>query len=168
MDRSNRIQTWDSLHRIALAWRVLEKTGSATVMWTVLVFTQVPLLIFLLIGGVVVDRFPRLRIMFLSDVLSGTVVVFIVVFSWLDLLKIWHIYIASLIFGFVEAFFFIFSLVWTSTMQEMVRHDKLGRVWAIDSLGLWVLLRSVLRSQVDTQTCLARQRFSSLAVLVRS
>jgi DHA3 family tetracycline resistance protein-like MFS transporter len=96
----------DSLHRIALAWWVLEKTGSAAAMGTVLVLTQIPLLLFLLIGGIVVDRFPRIRIMFVSDVLSGMVVTFIAVFSWLDILQIWHIYIASLLFGFVEAFFF--------------------------------------------------------------
>ena len=96
----------DSLHRIALAWWVLEKTGSAAAMGTVLVLSQIPLLIFLLIGGIVVDRFPRLRILFWSDVLSGIVVTFIAIFSWLNLLQIWHIYIASLIFGFLEAFFF--------------------------------------------------------------
>jgi DHA3 family tetracycline resistance protein-like MFS transporter len=96
----------DSLHRIALAWWVLEKTGSATAMGTVLVLTQIPMLVFILVGGVVVDRFPRLRIMFLSDVLSGTVVVFIALFSWLGLLRIEHIYVASLIFGFLQAFFF--------------------------------------------------------------
>lgn len=96
----------DSLHRIALAWWVLEKTGSATAMGTVLVLTQIPLLLFLLIGGVVVDRLPRVRIMFLSDLLSGSVVTFIAVTAWLGVLEIWHIYIASLIFGFVEAFFF--------------------------------------------------------------
>jgi len=96
----------DSLYRIALAWWVLEKTGSATAMGTVLVFSQIPMLVFLLIGGVVVDRLPRLRVMFISDILSGTVIAFIAVFSWLDLLEVWHIYIASMIFGFVEAFFF--------------------------------------------------------------
>ena len=96
----------DSLHRITLAWWVLEKTGSGTAMGIVLVLSQIPLLIFLLIGGVVVDRFPRLRIMFASDVLSGLVVTLIAVFSWVDVLEIWHIYVASLIFGFVQAFFF--------------------------------------------------------------
>ncbi len=96
----------DSLYRIALAWWVLEKTGSATAMGTVLVFAQVPMLIFLLIGGVVVDRLPRLRVMFASDILSGLVIMFVAVFSWFDLLQVWHIYIASMIFGFVEAFFF--------------------------------------------------------------
>ena len=96
----------DSLYRIALSWWVLEKTGSAVTMGTVLIFSQIPLLLFLLIGGVVVDRLPRIRIMFMSDVLSGLVITFVAVFAWFDLLQIWHIYLASIIFGFVEAFFF--------------------------------------------------------------
>jgi len=96
----------DSLYRIALSWWVLEKTGSAVAMGTVLIFSQVPMLIFLLIGGVVVDRLPRIRIMFSSDLLSGLVITFVTVFAWLDLLQIWHIYLASMLFGFVEAFFF--------------------------------------------------------------
>jgi len=96
----------DNLYRIALAWWVLEKTGSATAMGTVLMLSQVPMLLFLLVGGVVVDRFPRIRIMFISDILSGSVITFIAVFSWLDLLELWHIYLASIIFGLVEAFFF--------------------------------------------------------------
>jgi MFS family permease len=96
----------DSLYRIALSWWVLEKTGSAVAMGTVLIFSQIPLLLFLLIGGVVVDRLPRIRIMFASDVLSGLVITFVAIFSWLNLLEIWHIYIASILFGFVEAFFF--------------------------------------------------------------
>lgn len=96
----------DSLYRIALSWWVLEKTGSAVAMGTVLIFSQIPLLLFLLIGGVIVDRLPRIRIMFASDMLSGIVITSVAVFSWFDLLQIWHIYIASIIFGFVEAFFF--------------------------------------------------------------
>src|SRR5215216_4052576 len=96
----------DSLYRIALSWWVLEKTGSAVAMGTVLILSQIPLLLFLLIGGVVVDRLPRIRIMFASDVLSGLVITFVALFSWLNLLEIWHIYVASILFGFVEAFFF--------------------------------------------------------------
>jgi DHA3 family tetracycline resistance protein-like MFS transporter len=96
----------DSLYRIALSWWVLEETGSAVAMGTVLIFSQIPLLLFLLIGGVVVDRLPRIRIMFASDLLSGLVIAFVALFSWFHLLEIWHIYIASILFGFVEAFFF--------------------------------------------------------------
>ena len=41
----------DNLYRVALAWWVLEKTGSATAMGTVLIFAFTPMLLFLLIGG---------------------------------------------------------------------------------------------------------------------
>ncbi|MEW6027995.1 MAG: MFS transporter [Chloroflexota bacterium] len=122
----------DSLHRIALAWWVLEKTGSATAMGTVLVLSQIPLLIFLLIGGIVVDRFPRLRIMFASDVLSGMVVTFITVFAWLDLLEIWHIYVASLIFGFVEAFFFP---AYQSVVPQITPPDMLTSANSLNGLS---------------------------------
>ena len=122
----------DSLHRIALAWWVLEKTGSATAMGTVLVLTQIPLLLFLLIGGIVVDRFPRIRIMFISDVLSGLIVTFIAVFSWLDLLEIWHIYIASLIFGFVEAFFFP---AYQAIIPQIIPPDMLTSANSVNGLS---------------------------------
>ena len=40
----------DSLYRIALAWWVLEETGSATAMGTVLVVSFLPMVLFLLVG----------------------------------------------------------------------------------------------------------------------
>ena len=126
----------DSLHRIALAWWVLEKTGSATAMGTVLVLTQIPMLIFLLIGGIVVDRFPRLRIMFLSDIFSGSIVTFIAVFSWLDMLEIWHIYVASLLFGFVEAFFFP---AYQSVIPQITPPDMLVSANSLNGLSQRVM-----------------------------
>src|SRR4026207_1397393 len=71
----------DSLYRIALAWWVLEKTGSGVTMGTVWALSQGPLLLFLLVGVVVVLRLPRIRIMFASDVLSGLVIASVAVFS---------------------------------------------------------------------------------------
>jgi len=122
----------DSLYRIALAWWVLEKTGSAVAMGTVLVFSQIPMLLFLLIGGVVVDRLPRLRVMFLSDLLSGLVITFVAVFSSLDLLQIWHIYIASMIFGFVEAFFFP---AYQAAVPQITPHEMLTSANSLNGLS---------------------------------
>lgn len=95
----------DHLYRVALAWWVLEKTGSAAAMGTVLIFTSVPMLIFILIGGVAVDRFPRARVMFFSDLLRAAVVGVITLLAFTNGLEIWHIYVASILFGFVSAFF---------------------------------------------------------------
>jgi DHA3 family tetracycline resistance protein-like MFS transporter len=122
----------DSLYRIALSWWVLEKTGSAVAMGTVLVFSQIPLLLFLLIGGVVVDRLPRIRIMFASDLLSGLVITFVAVFAWFDLLQIWHIYIASMLFGFVEAFFFP---AYQAVIPQLISSDLLTSANSLNGLS---------------------------------
>lgn len=64
------------------------------------------MLIFLLIGGVVVDRFDRLRAKFVCDVVNGLVVSAVAVQAFLDRLEVWHVYFASAVVGLVEAFFF--------------------------------------------------------------
>lgn len=95
----------DTLYTIALAWWVLQETGSAVAMGTVLACTFTPMLIFLLVGGVLVDRLPRRRVMLASDLLSGAVVAVITFLTFTDHLQLWHVYIASAAFGFVSAFF---------------------------------------------------------------
>ena len=64
----------DRFYQVALAWWVLEKTGSAVVMGTVLICSDVPMLVFALLGGALVDRWPRLPVMMLSDLLRGLAV----------------------------------------------------------------------------------------------
>ena len=56
----------DFLYEITLAWWVLQKTGSAVAMAGVLIFSFTPMLLFLLLGGVAVDRYPRVRLMLVS------------------------------------------------------------------------------------------------------
>ncbi len=96
----------DSLYRIALSWWVLEKTGSATAMGTVAFFTFAPMLLFLLVGGVLVDRLPRFRIMLVADAVNTIVVGLIAALAAWGRLEVWHIYAASIVFGLAEAFFY--------------------------------------------------------------
>ncbi|MFZ3078684.1 MAG: MFS transporter [Bellilinea sp.] len=122
----------DSLYRIAMAWWVLEKTGSAEAMGSVLIFSSVPMLIFLLIGGVVTDRLPRLRVMLTSDLLSGSIVAIIAFLAFTGWLEVWHIYIASIIFGLVQAFFFP---AYTATVPEITPVELLPSANSMTSLG---------------------------------
>ena len=95
----------DSIYRVALAWWVLEKTGSATAMSTIFIFASAPMLVFLLIGGVAVDRYPRARVMLLSDVARGLLIGIVAVLAFTHRLEVWHIYLVSLLFGIAGAFF---------------------------------------------------------------
>jgi len=122
----------NSLYRIALAWWVLEKTGSATAMGTVLIFSSVPMLIFLLVGGVVTDRTPRLRVMWLSDLLSGLVVSIVAILAATRLLEVWHVYIASILFGLVSAFF---NPAATAVIPEITPGELLTSANSLNSLS---------------------------------
>lgn len=95
----------DHLYEIALAWWVLEKTGSATAMATVLIFAFTPMLLFSLLGGVLGDRYSRLHIMLASDVVRGGTAAVLAVLALRGDLAVWHVYLFSLVFGMVEAFF---------------------------------------------------------------
>jgi DHA3 family tetracycline resistance protein-like MFS transporter len=74
-------------------------------MGMVLIFSFTPMILFLLIGGIAADRFPRLKVMLTSDILRGVLVSIVALLAYRDLLEIWHIYALSLAFGFADAFF---------------------------------------------------------------
>ena len=61
----------------ALAWQVVVLTHSATLMGIILVAQVLPSLVFLLIGGIAADRFPRRLLLFWSDAGRGVVVLLI-------------------------------------------------------------------------------------------
>jgi DHA3 family tetracycline resistance protein-like MFS transporter len=117
---------------VALAWWVLEKTHSATAMGTVLVFSSVPLLIFLLFGGVIVDRVDRVRLVLISDVLRGIAVMTIASLALSDSLELWHIYLLSILFGIVDAFF---QPAYTALVPEITPAEALPSANALTSLS---------------------------------
>lgn len=122
----------DGIYRVALAWWVLEKTGSATVMSTLLIFSFVPTLLFLLMGGVASDRFSRVSIMLMSDLLRGLVVLILAVLVGTGQVAIWPLYIASVVLGVAEAFF---QPAYTSLVPEIVSCDLLTNANALVSLS---------------------------------
>lgn len=122
----------DALYGVALAWWVLEQTGSATAMGTALICTYSPMVLFLLVGGVVVDRLPRLPIMLISDLLSGLVVAGVALLAATDQLAVWHIYVASLCFGTASAFF---EPAYTAAVPDLVPVDALPSANAATLVG---------------------------------
>jgi DHA3 family tetracycline resistance protein-like MFS transporter len=122
----------DGLFTVALSWWVLEQTGSAVAMGLVQIFRVVPNLIFLLIGGVLADRLPRLRVMLASDGLRGLLLLVVTVLTAVHALQVWHIYIASLIFGFVDAFF---QPAYTAVVPDVVPVDALPSANSLTALS---------------------------------
>lgn len=122
----------DSLYRIALSWWVLEKTGSALAMGTVNIASMVPMLLFMLFGGVIVDRLPRSWVMFSSDLLRGLLVAGVAVLAALNLLEVWHIFIISAVFGIVSSFF---EPAYVAVFPEIIQADTLAGANSLTTLS---------------------------------
>jgi hypothetical protein len=95
----------DFVYEIALAWWVLQKTGSAQTMSLVLIFAITPSVLFSLVGGVAVDRVSRLGLMLASEITRGMAALAVAGLAFAGRLEVWHVFVASLIFGFVDALF---------------------------------------------------------------
>ena len=95
----------DFVFNIALAWWVLQKTGSAIAMSGVMIFGAAPMLILLLAGGLVVDRVNRAWLLFLSDLGRGVIMLLATWLVSMDRLEIWMVYAGAVCFSLADAFF---------------------------------------------------------------
>jgi MFS family permease len=87
----------DSLTNLALLIIINQLTGSTAALATMLIVLTIPQVTFGLISGVYVDRWDRRRIMIVSDVLRGLLVLGFTVVSSAD--QIWVLYVV----GFMQA-----------------------------------------------------------------
>jgi len=122
----------DFIYEIALAWWVLEKTGSAETMALVLVFSITPSILFLLIGGVAVDRLPRIMLMLFSDIGRAITALIVAALAFSGQLQVWHVFTASLFFGFVMAFF---QPAYAAVVPQIVPQDDLPSANALTSIS---------------------------------
>jgi MFS family permease len=95
----------DALVIVAIGLYVTRLTGNPSDVGVVLAAYAVPLVLFVLIGGVIADRLPRQMVMVVTDliraVLHGTLAILIAT----DTVRIWHMVVIGLLFGSAEAFF---------------------------------------------------------------
>ena len=91
---------------IALAFAVLDITGSASDLGVVLAAGVVPQIAFFLFGGVVADRFRRNRVMVVTDVVDGVVQLAAAVLVLNGTAEILHLAALNAVRGSASAFFF--------------------------------------------------------------
>ena len=95
----------DRLVVVALALFVTDLTGRATDVGLVLGAQTLPLVAFLLIGGVWADRLPRARLMIATDLVRAALHALLAALIFTDLVEIWQLVVIEALFGTAEAFF---------------------------------------------------------------
>ncbi|HXP29117.1 MAG TPA: MFS transporter [Solirubrobacteraceae bacterium] len=95
----------DCIVIVAIALFVIELTGSATDLGLVLAASGLPLVVFLLLGGVWADRLPRHRVMVVTDLVRFTLHALLAVLIFSGTIAIWELIAIEALFGTAEAFF---------------------------------------------------------------
>jgi MFS family permease len=95
------IGTW--LQIVAEGWLVLQLTNSAFYVGLVAAVSTIPTLIFSLIGGVIADRFPKRKLLILTQIASMVLAFVLGGLSVSGVITIWQILIIAFLLGCVNA-----------------------------------------------------------------
>jgi MFS family permease len=121
----------DMLVPVALAFAVLGIGGSATELGQVFAGSVVARVTLTLIGGVWADRLPRQVVMLTSDLARAASQATVAVLLITEQAEVWHLLVASLVYGSAAAFFNPAS---TGLLPSVVSADRLQQANALMNL----------------------------------
>jgi MFS family permease len=119
----------DGVYLVAIAWQVYELSDTPTALSLVGVAWTLPMAAFLLVGGVVSDRFDRRRVMIATDLLRAVAVTAIAVLSLSGSLQLWHLFVLAIVFGTGDAFF---GPSFNATVPQIVPQRMLVQANSLD------------------------------------
>ncbi len=95
----------DRIVLVALALFVVDLTGSAADLGVVLAAYSLPLIVFLLVGGVYADRLPRHLVVVATDLVRCALHGLLAVLILTGDVRIWQLVVIGVLFGSAEAFY---------------------------------------------------------------
>lgn len=112
----------DQFYLIALPWLVFEMTGSSVAFGSILMVAGIPRAVFILIGGVMTDRFSPRSVMIVSNLLRLAITLLLVLLLAGQALQLWMLFVIAFSFGLVDAFF---HPAYRAMLPLIVRDDDL-------------------------------------------
>ena len=112
----------DHFCMIALPWLVLQLTGDALAMGTVLALSAIPRALFMLVGGALTDRFSPRTLMLASNAIRFVLVSFLTFLVFSNQVEMWMLYTLAILFGIADAFFYPAQ---SSIVPQLVKKDHL-------------------------------------------
>ena len=122
------VGTW--MQNVAQSWLVYKITGSALLLGAVGFSSQIPIFLLSPIGGAVVDRRNRHRLVIATQIASMILAFILAAITLLGVVKVWHIFVLSALLGFVNAFDIPARQAF---LVEMVGKDHLMNAIALNS-----------------------------------
>jgi hypothetical protein len=107
----------DGISLVAIAWQVYDISNVPTALSLVGFAWTLPMVLFLLVGGVLADRFERRRLLFASDLIRGFAMAAIGVVSVTGAIELWHMVALAAVYGVGQA---VFAPAYDATIPEIV------------------------------------------------
>ncbi len=120
----------DGIYLVAIAWQVYELSNVPTALSLVGVAWSLPMVLFLLIGGVLTDRFERRRIMICADILRGSSVALMGLLTIAGVVELWHLVLLAVVYGVGQA---LFAPSFGAIVPEIVPRNLLTEANSLDS-----------------------------------
>ncbi|WP_330349134.1 MFS transporter [Streptomyces sp. NBC_00582] len=122
------IGTW--MQRIAQDWLVLSLTGSATAVGVTTALQFLPMLLFGLYGGVLVDRLPKRRALLVTQSSMALTGIVLAALTLSGHVQVWHVYLAAFAVGLATV---VDNPARQSFVSEMVGPDQLQNAVSLNS-----------------------------------
>jgi MFS family permease len=119
---------------VALSFAILQRGGSTTQVGLVLGVDVAPMVLFLLIGGVIADRFNRRLVMLSSDLLRGAAQGALAAWILIGHPPLWGFLAAEALVGAGTAFF---TPAMTGLIPQVAKGDMLQQANSLNGLSQW-------------------------------
>lgn len=130
----------DGFFAVALAWQVYEISNVPTAMSVVGVAWTLPLVLFLLLGGVLTDRYDRRLLMVAADVVRALAIGALAALSIAGVIELWHVLALIAFVGLGDAFF---NPAATAIVPDLLPDAKLPQANALQGLLRPLMVRLV-------------------------
>jgi MFS family permease len=128
----------DGIYLVAIAWQVYDISNVPTALSLVGFAWTLPMVLFLLIGGVLADRFERRRLLIASDIVRGLAIAGIGVISLTGVIELWHVVGLVAFYGVGQA---LFAPAFDATVPEVVPRFLLVQANSLQQLTEPLLYR---------------------------
>ena len=122
----------DGLILVAVGLFVTRLTGDPSDVGLVLAAYSLPLVAFVLVGGVVADRLPRQTVMVVSDLVRCALHGVLALLIATGAVRIWHMVVIGLLFGTAEAFF---RPAYAGLVPQTVPEDRIQGAQALTGVS---------------------------------
>lgn len=159
--------TW--MQSTAQAWLVYQLTNSPFLLGLVGALQFTPVMLFSLVAGVYLDRFPKKKIIQITQAISMVLALLLAILVFSGLVQFWHIAIIVTLLGFVNT---LDMPTRQSFMLEIVGREDLTSAIALNSVTFNLArivgpaIGGIIMAKYNTGICFLFNAFSFLAVLI--